>query len=83
LTRYLSSLLLPSPSVAPPRLLVPFSGSGSEMIGGMQAGWDEIVGVEQDAHYCEIAELRLQYWGMASQNYDGFYRHDDRAEMTR
>jgi hypothetical protein len=53
------------------------------MIGGMQAGWDEIVGVEQDAHYCEIAELRLQYWGMASQNYDGFYRHDDRAEMTR
>ena len=65
LTRYLASLLLPPASVAPRRLLVPFAGSGSEMIGGEQAGWDEVVGVEQNPHYCEIAELRLGYWRIA------------------
>jgi hypothetical protein len=66
LTRYLATLLLPPVSVAPRRLLVPFAGSGSEMIGAMQAGWDEIVGIEQDSDYCEIAKLRLQHWRMAS-----------------
>jgi DNA modification methylase len=35
------------------------------MIGAMQAGWDEIVGIEQDARYCEIAKRRLEYWRMA------------------
>jgi hypothetical protein len=33
LCRYLATLLLPPASVAPRRLLVPFAGSGSEMIG--------------------------------------------------
>jgi DNA modification methylase len=66
LTRYLATLLLPPASVEPRRLLVPFAGSGSEMIGALQAGWDEIVGVEQDAHYCEIAKRRLEYWREAS-----------------
>jgi site-specific DNA-methyltransferase (adenine-specific) len=70
LTRWLAALLLPPPSVGPRRLLVPFLGSGSEMIGAMQAGWDEIVGVEQDAHYCEIAKRRLEYWRMASVSHD-------------
>jgi site-specific DNA-methyltransferase (adenine-specific) len=62
LTRYLATLLLPPASVAPRRLLVPFAGSGSELIGGEQAGWDEIVGVEQNPHFCEIARRRLEYW---------------------
>jgi len=62
LTRHLATLLLPPESVAPRRLLVPFCGSGSEMIGAMQAGWDEIVGIEQDSHYCEIAKGRIEYW---------------------
>jgi DNA modification methylase len=66
LCRYLATLLLPPESVAPRRLLVPFAGSGSEMIGAMQAGWDEIVGIEQNPHYCEIARARLQHWRMAS-----------------
>jgi DNA modification methylase len=60
LCRHLATLLLPPASVAPRRLLVPFAGSGSEMIGAIQAGWDEVVGIEKDAHYCEIAEARLQ-----------------------
>jgi site-specific DNA-methyltransferase (adenine-specific) len=65
LCRHLASLLLPPPSVAPRRLWVPFLGSGSEMIGAEQAGWDEIVGVEQNAHFCEIANLRIKYWRRA------------------
>jgi DNA modification methylase len=64
LCRHLATLLLPPDSVFPRRLMVPFAGSGSEMIGAMQAGWNEIVGIEQNPHYCEIAKLRLQYWRM-------------------
>jgi hypothetical protein len=62
LTRHLASLLLPPALVAPRRLWAPFAGSGSEMIGAMQAGWDEIVGIEQNPHYCEIARARLEHW---------------------
>jgi hypothetical protein len=61
LTRWLASLLLPPDSVKPRRLLVPFSGVASEMIGAIQAGWDEVVGIEMDAEYCKIAEARLKY----------------------
>lgn len=62
LNRWLSAMLLPPDSIQPRRLLVPFSGVGSEMAGAMLAGWDEIVGVEQDAGYCEIANVRLAFW---------------------
>jgi site-specific DNA-methyltransferase (adenine-specific) len=62
LARHLATLLLPPASVAPRRLLVPFAGTASEVIGAMQAGWDEIVGIEQDARYCEIAKRRVDYW---------------------
>jgi site-specific DNA-methyltransferase (adenine-specific) len=65
LCRHLAALLLPPASVSPRRLFVPFLGSGSEMIGAEQAGWDEIVGVEQNAHFCEIANLRIKYWRRA------------------
>ena len=41
---------------------MPFSGSGSEMIGALLAGWEEIDGVEMDKEYCKIAEARLKYW---------------------
>jgi hypothetical protein len=66
LTRYLATLLLPPSSVKRRRLLVPFSGSGSEMAGGILAGWDEVVGVEQSAEYCAIAEQRLRFWSAQS-----------------
>lgn len=58
LTQYLATLLLPPSSISR-RLLVPFSGSGSEMIGALKAGWDEVVGIEREADYCQIAEARL------------------------
>lgn len=65
LCKYLATLLLPPVSIGERRLLVPFSGSGSEMIGALQAGWDEVVGVESDTDhgYCAIAEARVgHHW---------------------
>ena len=40
-------------------LLVPFSGSGSEMIGGLQAGWGHVVGIELSPEYVEVAKARI------------------------
>jgi hypothetical protein len=62
LARHLATLLLPPPEYAPRRILVPFAGSGSEMIGAMLAGWEEVVGIEQDAEYCELARARIAHW---------------------
>lgn len=62
LCRYLATLILPPKRDTPRRLLVPFSGSGSEMIGALVAGWDEVVGIELLPEYVEIAEARLRHW---------------------
>jgi len=62
LAEWLARLLLPPKRDMPRRLLVPFSGSGSEMIGALLAGWDEVVGIEREAEYVEIAEARLAHW---------------------
>jgi len=62
LTKYLATLILPPKLDKPRRLFVPFAGAGSEVIGAIQAGWDEVVGVEQSKEYCEIAEARVRHW---------------------
>jgi hypothetical protein len=62
LTQWLATLLLPPAAYAPRRILCPFSGSGSEGIGAILAGWDVIVMIEQDASYVELAQQRLAYW---------------------
>jgi hypothetical protein len=62
LARHLATLLLPPDAYAPRRLLIPFAGAGSEMIGAMLAGWEEVVGVELEADHVAIAEARLAYW---------------------
>ncbi len=65
LARHLATLLLPparSYGKDPRRLLVPFSGVGSEMIGALLAGWDEVTGIEQCSEYAEIAEKRIAAW---------------------
>ena len=66
LCRYLATLLLPPAAHrAEARILVPFSGSGSEMIGAVLAGWRNVDGIELDAeggNYIEIAQARLAYW---------------------
>lgn len=48
--------------LAPRRIIVPFSGSGSEMIGCLLAGWDEVYGIEIDPSYVEIAKARIVHW---------------------
>lgn len=62
LTEWLSKLLLPPKEYGPRRILVPFSGSGSEMIGAYRAGWEHVYGIEMTREYAEIARARLQYW---------------------
>jgi DNA modification methylase len=57
LVRYLSRLILPP--TPDPVLLVPFSGSGSEMIGALLAGWPFVLGIERDPEYIQIAHARL------------------------
>ena len=56
-------LLLPKKKeYVPRRILIPFAGSGSEMIGALRAGWDKVIGIELEEEYCKIAEARLKYW---------------------
>lgn len=62
LTEYLARLLLPPAHKdgSPRRILVPFSGAGSEMIGCLRAGWDEVVGIEMEPEYVADAERRIK-----------------------
>jgi hypothetical protein len=62
LTQWLATLLLPPAAYAPRRLLIPFAGTASEGIGAMLAGWEEIVMIEQDHGYVDIAKARVDYW---------------------
>lgn len=62
LTTYLATLLLPPERATPRRILVPFSGAGSEMIGALQAGWETVVGIEREEFYIPIARARLRHW---------------------
>jgi hypothetical protein len=62
LCKHLAGLLLPPAAYSPRRILVPFAGTGSEMIGAYQAGWDVIVGIEKEHEYIEIASQRIDHW---------------------
>jgi len=62
MNKWLASLLLPPDTYSPRRLLVPFSGSGSEMIGARLAGWEYIQGIEFTEEYVIIAGARLRWW---------------------
>lgn len=62
LTEHLARLLLPPERDTPRRILVPFAGSGSEIIGALRAGWDEAVGIEREPEYVAIAEKRIRHW---------------------
>jgi len=62
LCKYLASILIPPDIYAPRRILIPFAGVASEMIGAMMAGWEEVVGVELSEEYCEIGRARMKFW---------------------
>ena len=56
LMRYLARLIMPS---SQGKILVPFAGSGSEMIGALLAGWPDVTGIEREAEYVAIARARV------------------------
>lgn len=60
LTKYLATLLLPP--VNDTKILIPFAGGGSEMIGARLAGWKHVTGIEQSDHYVNIAMERIAHW---------------------
>lgn len=62
LAKHLATLLLPPEMYTPRRLLVPFSGSGSEIIGAGLVGWDSITGIDSDTEACAITEARIAHW---------------------
>lgn len=62
LARHLATLLLPPDMYAPRRILIPFAGAGSEMIGAMLAGWEDVQGVELEETHVDIARARLAFW---------------------
>jgi len=62
LCQAIAALFLPPKEYSPRRVLVPCSGTGSEAIGCLLAGWDEIVMVESSPHYCKIAETRMKFF---------------------
>ncbi len=55
LMRYLCRLVTPPGGI----VLDPFCGSGSTCVGAKQEGF-RYLGIEQDAHYCDIARRRLE-----------------------
>ena len=63
LCKHLAQLILPPERDTPRKILVPYAGTGSEMIGALLAGWDHVHGIEIDEHYVELARHRLRYWG--------------------
>lgn len=62
LCRYLATLLLPPAAYGPRRLLIPFAGAGSEVIGADLAGWEDVTGIELEADHVAIANARRAYW---------------------
>jgi len=43
-------------------ILIPFAGSGSEIIGAIKAGFKNIKACEINPEYVEIAKGRIEYW---------------------
>ena len=62
LNRHFTSKILPLDASEPTRLLTPFSGSGSEMIGAFKGGWDHVTGIELQEQHVAIAHQRLEWW---------------------
>jgi site-specific DNA-methyltransferase (adenine-specific) len=62
LCKRLARLLLPPKRETSRKILVPYAGTGSEVIGAVLAGWDHVHGIEIDESYVDIARHRLRYW---------------------
>ena len=61
LARWLGGLFLPPEQFRPLKLLNPFSGTGSDAIGAIQAGWTDVVMIEKDERYSSMCIKRLKH----------------------
>lgn len=61
LNRYFANLLLPPPRSTARKILVPFSGVASEVIGALQAGWEHVEAIEINPEYVTIAQQRIAH----------------------
>lgn len=77
----LAAMLLPPAELTdgPRRILVPFCGSGTEVVAAMLAGWDEIVGFDITPEYIEIAQQRVAFW----EPYTGICPPDELLDMVK
>ena len=72
LCKWLCDLLGPPAAYAPRRILIPFSGSGSEMAAAILSGqFEEVVGIESSLEYVTIAEKRLAFWSEQMKKHGG------------
>jgi hypothetical protein len=78
LCKYLAAPLKP-PDEFEPTLACPFSGSGSEIIGAMLAGWQNIIGVEREPEYHVISKARIKWWHRWQRN----TAQDDPAKIRK
>ena len=63
LTQWIAGLFSPPAEYAPRRCLIPTCGTGSEAIGALlSGGFDEIIAVELDPKFADIACRRLSWW---------------------
>jgi len=60
LARYLARLILPP--IPDARMVVPFCGSGSEVIGALHAGWSHVDGIDSWDVAVDIARARVEHW---------------------
>ena len=62
--QWLARLILPPtiPGADPPRILIPFAGTGSEALGAALGGWKDIVSIEHSEQMVEVSEARLAWW---------------------
>jgi len=84
---WLSTLLLPPAAYAPRRLLIPFGGTGSEAIGALLAGWEQVVLVEQSEEYCALAAARIAWWQRmvretGARNVEGIFAAEDARKAS-
>lgn len=82
LAEYLARLILPPELDEPRRLLIPFAGSGSEMIGALLAGWDVVTGIEREAEYVDLARARVGWWAQFG-TYDEARKAWDKAKREK
>jgi hypothetical protein len=69
LAYFLASILKPHHSYGPLRLFNGFCGSGTEAIGGLLGGWDEIVMVDSNEEHCKVSDARMHFFNQHKEQF--------------